>query len=116
MILAALFQLWLYFEYKIERWRYPRHISFGSVSYLPGGLVLKYTSTTLGRRDAEAEALRYVREHTTIPVPRVYASVEGYATRFVLMERVKGDCLEAAWHKLDDTQRDAVVDQLRGFV
>ena len=113
MILATLFRVfhWISFRWAHlwpRKWLYD-----ASIKYLPG-MVLKTTGITKGA--PEAETLRWIRKHTTIPVPRVYASAEGYGRRYLLMERIKGVCLEYAWRSMDASQRETVIGQLCGYV
>ena len=76
--------------------------------------MLKTSPITKGAH--EADTLRFIRSHTAIPVPRVYASGEGYGYRYTLMEEVQGDCLEYSWQFLDDTQRNNIIESLRSFI
>ncbi|THH14272.1 hypothetical protein EW146_g6046 [Bondarzewia mesenterica] len=73
------------------------------------------TCGPLGGAD-EADTIRFIRKHTTIPVPRVLLSARGYGSQFMLMRYVDGVNLESAWRRLDDDQRAHVVRQLRSTV
>ncbi|KAG6914722.1 hypothetical protein DXG01_015752 [Tephrocybe rancida] len=86
---------------------------FTGVKWFPFGLLLK-----LGRSDIglEADTLRYIHQHTSIPVPRVKASAIYGKTAYTLMERVDGTTLAGVWPTLDGQQRSRVVAQLRDFV
>jgi len=66
----------------------------------------------LGPRAVEAKAIRFVSEHTTIPVPRVLDVEEQYLT----MERVEGENLKQLWPTLAAADKDLVVRQLRDYV
>ncbi|GAW20300.1 hypothetical protein ANO14919_098020 [Xylariales sp. No.14919] len=65
-----------------------------------------------GIRESEVEAMRFVREHTTIPVPRVYATTP----KSITMDYVEGTTLEKAWKGLSDADRVEIMNQLRGYV
>lgn len=66
-----------------------------------------------GIRPAEAEAMRFVSEHTTIPVPRVYDAGERHLT----MEFIEGEMLSEAWEgKLSVEDRALVVQRLRNYI
>ncbi|KAK4247486.1 putative kinase [Corynascus novoguineensis] len=66
-----------------------------------------------GIRPAEVEAMRFVSEHTTIPVPRVYDVGEQHLT----MEFIEGETLKEAWENtLSVEDRALVVRQLRDYV
>ncbi|KAI1781467.1 phosphotransferase enzyme family protein [Hypoxylon cercidicola] len=67
------------------------------------------------RHLAEAEAMRFVRERTSIPVPEVYNAYrdeESGCVRIV-MEYVEGERLDHAWDKLTEEDKESVTSQLR---
>ncbi|THH18341.1 hypothetical protein EW146_g2648 [Bondarzewia mesenterica] len=111
MLLATIFALItnLYTWYEWEWIKKPG----GRVKFLPFGLVIK--CGPLGGAD-EADTIRFIRKHTTIPVPRVLLSARGYSSEFMLMRYVDGVNLESAWCRLDEDQRANVVRQLRSIV
>jgi aminoglycoside phosphotransferase (APT) family kinase protein len=62
---------------------------------------------------AEPNAMRFVAEHTRIPVPRVYDVGEDYYT----MDFIDGETLYRAWDTtLSAEDRELVCRQLRGYV
>ena len=66
-----------------------------------------------GIRPAEVEAMRFIAEHTTIPVPRVYDAGEKHLT----MEFIEGERLREAWDKsLSIEDQALVVQQLRDYI
>ncbi|KAK4242730.1 putative kinase [Achaetomium macrosporum] len=66
-----------------------------------------------GIRPAEVEAMRFVSEYTTIPVPQVYYVGEQHFT----MELIKDETLQKAWENtLCVEDRALVVHQLRHFI
>ncbi|RWA05958.1 hypothetical protein EKO27_g9140 [Xylaria grammica] len=65
-----------------------------------------------GVKESEAEAMRFVREHTTIPVPRVYATTP----KSITMEYIEGVSLDKAWNSLSDADRVGIITQLRGYL
>jgi len=69
-------------------------------------------------RLAEAEAMRLVRQKTTIPVPKIYNAYTDSDSGHVriVMEFIEGDCLAEVWGKLGDAQKEEVIEQLRGFL
>ncbi|KAK3322757.1 kinase-like domain-containing protein [Apodospora peruviana] len=80
------------------------------------GQVWRYDAHTVLKRSgpsptAEAAAMRFVREHTSIPVPKVLKSD---ANGYIFMEYVDGQPLDQAWERLNSVQRKGIVDQLRG--
>ena len=65
---------------------------------------------------SEADTLRYIRKHTTIPVPRVYASAEKDGRHYTLMKCIDGVPLQCVWDDFDAQQRSRVVSQLHDYV
>lgn len=68
-------------------------------------------------RMAEAQAMRFVRENTTVPVPvpevyNAYTDDESGHVRIV-MEYVEGDCFDDVWDHFDQAQKATVIAQLR---
>lgn len=66
----------------------------------------------------EGENMRFVREHTDINVPRVYAVYQrvlpkGTKFTYIVMEEVPGDTLQNMWEKLDDGGKLKICRQLR---
>ncbi|KAK7431651.1 hypothetical protein QQZ08_001870 [Neonectria magnoliae] len=60
----------------------------------------------------EALALRFMKEHTTIPVPEVISSDWDCIT----MEYIEGQTLKEAWPSLTPDQRSDILAQLRGYM
>ncbi|KAK7407824.1 hypothetical protein QQX98_009995 [Neonectria punicea] len=60
----------------------------------------------------EALALRFVKEHTTIPVPEVISSDWDRIT----MEYIEGQTLKEAWPSLTPDQRSDILAQLSGYM
>ena len=79
-----------------------------------GNRVTKTNTTIEGplRVSNEAAALRFLRENTTIPVPKVYNTTETSIT----MEFVEGSTLEEAWKDLSDIEIAAIGEQLRDYL
>ncbi|KAG6888811.1 hypothetical protein C0995_005831 [Termitomyces sp. Mi166 len=106
---------WLFDLYAKLRSRYERKFRGGtcSVKWFPFGLLLK-----VGRCDSglEADTLRYIRQNTSIPVPRVAASATYDKHAYTLMKEVEGTTLDDVWQDLNAQQRLHVVAQLRDFI
>ncbi|KAJ4316476.1 hypothetical protein N0V84_007832 [Fusarium piperis] len=81
-----------------------------------GDSVTKYTTFPdgLGPRDHpnEAQVLRFVKEHTTIPVPEVISSDWDRIT----MEYIEGKTLQQAWPVLTPDQRSNILAELSGYI
>ncbi|VDB87252.1 unnamed protein product [Peniophora sp. CBMAI 1063] len=76
----------------------------------------------LGQKSAiarsEIAAMRFVRAHTTIPVPRPWRSwcwpwSDNY---YIIMTRAPGCVLDDVWGSLEDNARDHIVKQLAPFL
>ncbi|KAJ5799108.1 uncharacterized protein N7518_001176 [Penicillium psychrosexuale] len=66
----------------------------------------------------ELEALRYVAEHTSIPVPKVF-NTHYYDDRlYIEMEYIRGMSLEKAWHRgyLSEDQKKHIINQVAGYI
>ncbi|KAM5475330.1 hypothetical protein MauCBS54593_001806 [Microsporum audouinii] len=92
----------------------------GSHSYVP---IYRIDDRTVAKvtdphRVAEAEAMRFVRANTSIPVPEVYnAYTDEVKNRgIILMEYVEGSVLEDVWDTLNQEQRQNILDQLKSFM
>lgn len=82
---------------------------------LDASTVLKTGQAT---RMAEAAAMRYIRENTSIPVPKVYDAymrTDRPDCGAILMEFVEGDTLHDAWADLSCAQKDSIIMQLKGY-
>lgn len=67
----------------------------------------------------EAEAMNYVRSHTSIPVPSildVYFGVNDHEPGWMLMERVPGRQLDEAWPTMEETARAQTISELRSHL
>ncbi|KAI0141778.1 kinase-like protein [Xylariaceae sp. FL1272] len=69
-------------------------------------------------RLAEAETMRYVRARTSIPVPEVYDAYidEDSGHTRIVMEFVEGIELEEAWDTYQDSDKESVIAQLKGYM
>ncbi|KAL2160743.1 hypothetical protein VTH06DRAFT_940 [Thermothelomyces fergusii] len=66
-----------------------------------------------GIRPSEVEAMRFVSEHTTVPVPRIYDVGEKHLT----LELIEGETLEKAWKDtLSADDKALVARQLRDYI
>lgn len=70
-------------------------------------------------RMAEAETMRFVREHTTIPVPTVhsaYRDSENTGNVVIVMEFIEGENLDKAWAGYGEEEQAAVIAQLSDYM
>ncbi|KAM3508867.1 hypothetical protein MY10362_000918 [Beauveria mimosiformis] len=81
-----------------------------------GDFVTEYTINRdgmgSGGRTNEALALRFVKEHTTIPVPDFISSDCGRIT----MSFIEGQTLQQAWPVLTQDERSTILRELREYI
>jgi len=65
---------------------------------------------------AEANALRFIAQHTTIPVPTVHYTFTKHGKTYILMERVRGETIAKKWRLLSDTSKASIFSQLTRMV
>lgn len=65
---------------------------------------------------SEAEAMRYVALHTSIPVPKVQESYTRNGCGYIFMSKAGGEPLADVWKELDLGQGASVVRQLQKYV
>lgn len=66
---------------------------------------------------AEIAAMQFVRQHTSIPVPRPWGSFRCGGHVYLVMQRVSGVALsDSMWNSFTEEEKCNVVEQLRGFV
>ncbi|TRX97139.1 hypothetical protein FHL15_001933 [Xylaria flabelliformis] len=90
---------------------------FGAEVRLDDGEILKRGNRV---RKNEEEAIRIVKQYTTIPVPEIYDSeyktIENYTWGQIWMEKLPGSPLNEIWDYLDDATKERVCHELWGFV
>ena len=66
----------------------------------------------------ELEALQYVAEHTTIPIPKVFRTYHDHGRLYIEMEYIPGVDLQAAWlgGLLSQQQKKDIVKMLASYV
>ncbi|KAJ6018481.1 hypothetical protein N7522_001945 [Penicillium canescens] len=66
----------------------------------------------------ELEALKYVAEHTSIPVPKVFNAHYYDDCLYIEMEYVRGMSLEAAWYRghLSQDQKKYIITEVAGYI
>lgn len=76
-----------------------------------GRIILEYdfslvTKSGHGVRPVEAEAMRLISRHTTVPVPKVYqAGFSSEDNGFIEMSLIQGSPLEGKWVTLDEKKQ-----------
>ncbi|KAK2626599.1 hypothetical protein QTJ16_003774 [Diplocarpon rosae] len=64
----------------------------------------------------EAVTMRYIAQHTAIPVPKVHCSFLHKNRAYIVMERIQGETLAAAWKHLAEESRKMVFSQLKDMI
>jgi len=65
----------------------------------------------------EAENIRFIRKHTTIPVPEVFDSYDtDNGSHCIIMAHVSGSTLEQAWPDLSDESKSGILTELIGYI
>ncbi|THW98763.1 kinase subdomain-containing protein [Aureobasidium pullulans] len=64
----------------------------------------------------EAATMRYIAENTSIPVPKVHCAFTHKDRSIVVMERIHGEVIPAAWNRLGEEGRAKIFAQLKGMI
>ncbi|RSL94110.1 hypothetical protein CEP52_012817 [Fusarium oligoseptatum] len=67
----------------------------------------------------EAEAMSYVRSHTSIPIPSIldmHFGVSDHEPGWILMERVSGRQLDEAWPMMTNSARAQTISELQSYL
>src|SRR5271163_3198925 len=65
----------------------------------------------------ELEALKYVAQYTSIPVPKVHGTYHVDGRLYIEMEYLEGETLQAAWvGHLSSAEKKAVVEELASYI
>jgi aminoglycoside phosphotransferase (APT) family kinase protein len=77
--------------------------------------VVKSSKST---RLSEAATMRFIRENTQIPVPKVYNAYKDETSGHtrIIMEFIEGEELEGVWDDLDDAEKKSVINQLQKYM
>jgi len=90
---------------------------------LPGSdrKVVKVDSKTVAKLGpgldiTEAESMRFIRNHTALPVPQVLDAYEKDGYGYILMEFVEGDLLEKIWPNLSSSEKMVILTELNNYI
>lgn len=88
---------------------------FSSVYRMDDGTVLK---TGPSVRPSEAAMMKYIRDMTSIPVPRVLDFYVDHRTGHwsIQMEKIKGSLLEVVYESFDEEDKAHIIAQLRDYL
>ncbi|MCJ1421348.1 hypothetical protein MMC32_007711 [Xylographa parallela] len=65
---------------------------------------------------AEANTLRFIAKHTSIPVPKVHHAFTHRGNTYILMERIRGETIAKRWRSLPDTSKASIFSQLKRMI
>ena len=65
---------------------------------------------------SKASTLRYVGEHTSIPVPKVYCAFQHKGSAYILMDRINGKELARGWGTRSTESKEKILAQLKKMV
>jgi serine/threonine protein kinase len=86
--------------------------------YSPDGVVIPISKHCIVKHGpmvdlTEAATMKFVAEHTSIPVPKVYCSFNHKKCAYIVMERIQEQVLPLVWGKMPAESRANVVKQLK---
>ncbi|KAG0644938.1 hypothetical protein D0Z07_9339 [Hyphodiscus hymeniophilus] len=87
--------------------------SWGSVLFLAPNLCVKIGEHT---HLSEASTMHFIRENTSIPVPKVYCAFRWRGKAYIAMERISGMPAAASWERLPERSRERLLGQLREII
>ncbi|TVY15576.1 hypothetical protein LARI1_G007834 [Lachnellula arida] len=80
--------------------------------WLPVRVVIKHgTEIQL----AEASTLRFLRNKTSIPVPKVYCAFQLGKTKYIMMQHVRGKHIKEGWADRSAAEKEKLLQQLKGY-
>jgi serine/threonine protein kinase len=66
--------------------------------------------------EAEADSMKFIHDHTTIPVPKMLGAYEKNGYRYIVMEFVEGKLLQDTWPTLPLDDRAVILSELKDYV
>lgn len=99
-------------QIRLGRILFPRSISFRTVRLSPRILV-KY-GFQVDR--SEAETMRFIADHTSIPLPKVHDCYSHNGLTHIFMQFIEGEELASAWHSMSQQKKFRVVAQLQRYL
>ncbi|TVY15577.1 hypothetical protein LARI1_G007835 [Lachnellula arida] len=90
----------------------PQSYFQGGVFQIPFNRIVKFGRDV---QLAEAAALRFVAENTTIPVPKVHCAFEHKHVKYIVMDRIDGEEIGNGWSERPEAERASLLRQLKGY-
>lgn len=85
----------------------------GNVLFLTDRLCVKYGTLS---HLSEASTLRFIAQHTSIPVPKVYCAFTRHGWTYILMERIDGEMVARHWVNRGTESKAKILSQIRKFI
>jgi hypothetical protein len=60
--------------------------------------------------------MRFIAQHTSIPVPKVYCAFTRKGRTYIVTERINGEMLGIGWVKRSEESKAKILKQLKGMV
>lgn len=60
--------------------------------------------------------MRFVAQHTSVPVPKLHCAFAEKGKTYILMERIEGETLAQVWGQRSDESKARILRQLKGIV
>lgn len=83
------------------------------VLFLTDSICVKYGPL---RHLPEASTMDFIAHNTSIPVPKVYCAFKRKDWTYIVMERVKGECIAHGWTSRSAESRSKILGQLKEMV
>ncbi|ELR07874.1 hypothetical protein VC83_08263 [Pseudogymnoascus destructans] len=85
----------------------------GGIIFLTNNICVKYGPLT---SLSEASTMQFIRQHTSIPVPRIICSFTHKGRAYIVMERIHGDMIGRGWTSRADESKAKILSQLKDMV
>ena len=79
-------------------------------------LILKEQPNDSPKTEYETLSIKFLKEHTTIPVPTIVKNWVDNGRNYTLTERIKGQTLEAAWPTLSTEDKNRIADETAEYL
>jgi len=80
--------------------------SHGNLIFISDKLCIKFGRL---RNLPEASTMRFIAQHTSIPVARIYCTFTRKGWTYIAMERIKGDMLGIGWDERSDESKTKIL-------
>ncbi|KFZ01177.1 hypothetical protein V501_10173 [Pseudogymnoascus sp. VKM F-4519 (FW-2642)] len=85
----------------------------GGILFLTDKICVKYGPL---KNLSEASTMQFIRQHTSIPVPRIICSFTRKGWTYIVMERIHGDMIGRGWTSRADESKAKILSQLKVIV